>query len=115
MIRKTVVLIFGLTIGLIVYAHHGWAEFDQTEEVTITGIVEEPAFEYPHATMKLNTDEEAWTIVMAPPGRLNRMGVADENLQEGMTVTVTGHPHRENDNMMRIFEITIDDETLSIR
>ncbi len=113
--RVVLGLAFIIIMGLLAYAHHGWSEFDQNEEVTVTGVVEEPAFEYPHAKMKLNAEGETWDIIMAPPRRLNRMGVSDTNLQEGMTVTVTGHPHHENDNMMRIFEITIDDETISIR
>lgn len=99
----------------VVYAHHGWAEFDQSKEITLTGTVEEPAFEYPHSTMILQTEDGRWKIQMAPPRRINRMGVNDENLYEGKTVTVVGHPHRENEKMMRIFEITIDGETLNIR
>lgn len=120
-IRYTVafpVLIFSLLFvaAVVSYAHHGWAEFNQEEEITITGMVENPLFEYPHATMDLITDEgSAWSIIMAPPRRIQRMGVTGDNLVEGKTVTVTGHPHRENENMMRIFEIEIDDETLYIR
>jgi len=113
--RTTLTLAFVFTIGLLVYAHHGWAEFDQTQEISVTGVVEEPTFEYPHTRMTLKADDDTWDIVMAPPRRLNRMGVDEKNLKDGMTVTVTGHPHRENEKMMRIFEILIDGETLSIR
>jgi hypothetical protein len=111
----TIIMGFFLASLPVAYAHHGWAEFDQSKEITLTGTVTDPSFEYPHASMILLTGDEEWHIVMAPPRRLNRMGVSGENLLEGTTVTVVGHPHRENDGMMRIFEITIGDVTLNIR
>jgi hypothetical protein len=96
-------------------AHHGWSEFDQEKRIELEGTVIESSFEYPHASIQLLVGEEEWEVIMAPPARVRRVGLDEDVLANGAEISITGHPHRTKANLTRIFELTVGEETYTVR
>ena len=87
-------------------AHHAAAAvFDMSNLVSITGTVSRLDLKNPHALIYLSVARvdgaaEEWIIEM--PGKLSlaRRGWTDDTLEQGTTVTATGHPARDGATMM---------------
>ena len=95
--------------------HHGWANYDQTKPLNLTGKISEPTYENPHGMMKLTVDNKTWTVVLAPPSRMESRGLTQKILTEAKTATVVGYPHKTVKDEMRAERITIDKATTELR
>jgi hypothetical protein len=96
-------------------AHHGWSGYDSGQELKLTGTIRESGYEHPHGFIKLETREKAWTVVLAPPSRMENRGLTAAMLTAGTKVTVVGYPHRRDAGEMRAERITIGDKTTELR
>lgn len=78
-------LLFGaaLTLSATAQAHHGWSEYDAGRTLTLTGEVAESGYMHPHGYVKLKTPDKTWLVVLAPPSRMERRGLARESLAVG--------------------------------
>ena len=109
------------TAGLLVVtataavAHHGWSGYDSGKELTLTGVIKEAGYEHPHGHVRLDVPGKVWLVVLAPPTRMERRGLAASALKVGVTATVVGYPHRTDPNEMRAERITIDGKTVELR
>lgn len=99
----------------VAFAHHGWSEYDSTNELTLTGRIESAGYEHPHGFVKLTVDGKAWVAVLAPPSRMENRGLPRSELVPGKTVTVVGYPNRNKPEEMRAERITIDGRTIELR
>lgn|GEM_PF-694210 len=107
---------FGLTVATPALAHHSFAKWDMSEEalVKFTGVVEELDFKNPHMSMKLRVpDGNGGSRLVnfsegGPRNMLIRMGIRDEDIAVGKTVTVYGAPLRSDptDFFAKRFEFT---------
>jgi hypothetical protein len=104
-------LLLPLLVPLAV-AHHSTANFDQTKEQTITGVVSYFGFTNPHSYIDLQapdpeTGKDAMYKVFAP-GRviLVRYDWLLPDLKAGDTVTVTGYPDRKDPHFMYLSRVT---------
>jgi len=95
--------------------HHGWANYDQTKKMTLTGQIVEPSYENPHGMTKLKVDDRTWTVVLAPPSRMESRGLTKKILYESKTATIVGYPHKTVKDEMRAERITIDKATTELR
>ena len=95
--------------------HHGWADYDQTKVLNFTGKILESSYENPHGMAKFQVDKKKWTIVLAPPSRMESRGLTKEMLKVGITATVVGYPHKKIKDEMRIERITINGKTTELR
>lgn len=80
-----------------VMAHHSFAMFDSTREVTLEGTVKEFQWTNPHSwlqveVIKENGDVEEWAVEMLSPSVLGRMGWRRNSLATGDEVRVVIHP-----------------------
>jgi Family of unknown function (DUF6152) len=110
--------IVGATLALVAaaaFAHHGWDGYDATKTLKLTGQLEAPAYENPHATTTLKTADATWNVVLAPPSRMMSRGLTREMLTAGATATVEGYPHRSNEGELRAERITINGKTVELR
>jgi Family of unknown function (DUF6152) len=110
--------IVGATLAFVAaaaFAHHGWDGYDATKTLKLTGQLEAPAYENPHATTTLKTADATWSVVLAPPSRMMSRGLTREMLTAGATATVEGYPHRSNEGELRAERITIDGKTVELR
>ena len=84
-------------------AHHSFAMFDATREVTVDGVVKEFRWNNPHVFIQLlatgdggTTDE--WSIEMTSPEHLARAGWKPGALKSGDKVKIVIHPTRVGSN-----------------
>jgi hypothetical protein len=97
------------------WAHHGWSEYDSSKPLTLTGVIKEAGYEHPHGHVRLETPGKTWSVVLAPPSRMERRGLAKEALKAGAKVTVVGYPNREKTEEMRAERITVNGKTIELR
>lgn len=108
----------GILAGLIsgpAIAHHGWNQYDGDQPLTLTGTITEAHYEFPHGTIRLKTADKTWTVVLAPPSRMDNRGLSREALKAGVNVTVMGYPHRSVGDELRAERITLGGTTTELR
>jgi hypothetical protein len=114
----SVPFVLGLGLSLLgcagtAFAHHGTAEYIMTEEISLTGTVNEWTFENPHSWLRLDVrapdgEVTAWSIESAPPNYMARQGWSAESLERGEEVTILISPLRNEDEPHRGILLEID-------
>lgn len=107
--------LLAMLIATPVLAHHGWSEYDASRPLRLVGTIEEAGYEHPHGFIRLKTDEKSWTVVLAPPTRMQNRGLGKELLAPGNRAAVQGYPNRSKPEEMRAERITINDKTTELR
>jgi hypothetical protein len=97
------------------FAHHGWGEYDAKQPIQLSGPILESGYEHPHGHLKLNAGNKTWTVVLAPPSRMENRGLSRAMLKPGTQAVVYGYPHRDKPDEMRAERITIDNKTTELR
>ena len=95
--------------------HHGWSSYDQTKTLNFTGKILETGYENPHGMIKLEVKEKKWTVILAPPARMESRGLTKDMLKVGATATVVGYPHLKIKDEMRAERIIIENKTTELR
>ncbi|MHA6248410.1 DUF6152 family protein [Pontibacter sp. CAU 1760] len=95
--------------------HHGWSNYDQSTTLDHTGLVEEITYENPHGMLALQHESKTWTVVLAPPSRMNSRGLTKDMIKPGDSVRVVGYPHKEERNEMRAERIYVGDKKIELR
>lgn len=113
---KASAVLIGLCVAAgAAFAHHGWSEYDASKGAKVTGKIVESGYEHPHGHIRLAAPGKTWTVVLAPPSRMERRGLSKAAIQAGATVTVEGYPHREKADEMRAERITAGGRTVELR
>jgi hypothetical protein len=97
------------------FGHHGWSEYDASKPLELTGTIVESGYEHPHGHVRLQAEGRTWRVVLAPPSRMQRRGLAKDALKQGALVTVHGYPNRDNPGEMRAERITAGGKTIALR
>jgi len=113
--RTAATVALALGLPTVVAAHHGWSGYDAGKPMTLTGTIKESGYEHPHGFVRLETPEQTWVVVLAPPSRMERRGLPRQMLADGTTATVHGYPHRSEADELRAERITIADKTIELR
>jgi hypothetical protein len=101
-------------------AHHGFAAYDQTKPVTLTGVVTQFEFVNPHAQIYFDVkgdkgEVQHWGIELATPGLLVRRGWSTRTMKQGDEITVTCFRAKNGSNSMaRCTKIVRGGEELSL-
>ena len=117
-IRRAAVLAVFLTFAAAASpasAHHGWGSYDSATVLTIEAPILEASYQYPHCGIVLEHEGERWTIVLAPPSRMDRRGIPDGELEPGLTVKVEGYPSTVEPHELRAERITVNGRTVELR
>jgi len=114
------IVIGGLMVGGLLLAgertvaHHSFsAEFDNTQPITLTGIVTKVEWTNPHVWFYINVKDEAtgkvanWGGEMGPPHQLQRRGWRRTSLQVGQEVTVNGFRSRNGSTRLSARNVTL--------
>jgi len=96
-------------------AHHGWSSYDSSKPLTVTGVIKEAGYEHPHGHIALEAPGKTWSVVLAPPSRMENRGLPREMLKPGTQATVVGYQHRGESKEMRAERITIEGKTVELR
>jgi len=116
--RTSIVLaaaLLALGAALPATAHHGWSSYDSSQTLNVTGTIKETGYEHPHGQISLETPGKTWTVVLAPPSRMQNRGLSAEMLAVGRKVTVVGYPSRNDAQEMRAERITANGKTVELR
>ncbi len=113
--QRLVGLVAALCAAAAAHAHHGWSRYESGRTISLTGIIVESAYVYPHATIRLQTAERTWLAVLAPPARMAMRGVPRDRLLAGAEVTVEGYHSRAEAGVMRAERITLHGRTVELR
>lgn len=108
-------LIIVLLLSSFAPLHHGWSNYDQTKTLNYTGTILEMTYENPHGMLTLEVKKKKWTVVLAPPSRMETRGLTRDMLKVGGTATVVGYPHLKVKDEMRAERITIGEKTTELR
>lgn len=95
--------------------HHGWSSYDQKKVLNFKGEIHEYAYDNPHGIIKLKVDDKTWTVVLAPPSRMESRGLTESMLKKGTSATVVGYPHLKINDEMRAERITVGEKTTELR
>lgn len=108
------VLLSGLLLGSrAVYAHHSFAMFDATRNVTLTGTVRQVDYANPHVwvylTVENNGKIENWGMEGGNLGGLYRMGWTQDSVKVGDKITMQVHPLKDGTTGGQIVRVTTAD------
>jgi hypothetical protein len=106
-----------LAISGAALAHHSFAMFDKSKEVTLEGTVKEFHYTNPHSWLHINVADGAgklteWSFEMEGPSTLMRAGIKKGTLPIGAKVTVKAWPMKDGRPAGAIVLITRDDGTV---
>ncbi len=110
----------GILVGVLVlspaaFAHHGWSQYDVDRSLELSGTVQEASFEHPHVTVRVQTPQKVWLVVLPPPTRADRLGLTPRTLRPGVSVTVVAYPHRSHPDEVRALRIVLEGRTILLR
>jgi Family of unknown function (DUF6152) len=96
----TSVLMAGAVLGMPAFAHHSFAMFDQTKQVSLRGTVTEFQWTNPHAFIHVEVTgdggvKETWDIELNSPNNLKRQGWSSSSVKVGDKVVLVANPLRE--------------------
>lgn len=95
--------------------HHGWSSYDQKKVLNLKGEILEYSYDNPHGMLKFESEGKTWTVVLAPPSRMESRGLPESMLKEGVSATIVGYPHLKIKDEMRAERITIGEKTTELR
>ena len=104
-----------LAVPALALAHHGWSEYDSSRLLKLTGKVVESGYEHPHGHIRLQAADKVWSVVLAPPSRMEYRGLSKAMLQPGATATVEGYANRSKPEEVRAERITVQGKTVELR
>jgi hypothetical protein len=97
LLRVFVIVVALLAISLPAFAHHGVAGYDLTKTITLHGTVTRFDWSNPHCVIHMdaknpNGEVQNWTIELAAPSLLTRMGWNKNVMKAGDDITADLHP-----------------------
>jgi len=113
--KRTLLMLAAIMLPLSATAHHGWSEYDASKPLTVTGAIKASGYEHPHGHISLEAPGKTWQVILAPPSRMERRGLAKDALKPGTQVTVTGYANRSKPEEMRAERITVNGKTVELR
>jgi hypothetical protein len=89
-----------LTASCAAFAHHSFAMFDQSKQVSLKGTIREFQWTNPHAFIHIDVADDGgtqqmWQIEMNSPNNLRRQGWKSNMLKPGDKVTIVTNPLRD--------------------
>ncbi|HJU92854.1 MAG TPA: DUF6152 family protein [Pyrinomonadaceae bacterium] len=112
--RSAVAVIAALSLGLNVMAHHGWADFDRSKKVEISGVIVESKYENPHCFVRLKVEQGEWAVELSAVPRMKRIGITAEMIKPGTRLTLVGHPHKKKAHEMKAISMVRDGKTYDL-
>ena len=101
-----------LTIVGPIFAHHGTAAYDTTQETMVKGTVTDFQFINPHTLIFLDVkndkgDVEHWQVDAQSPNQLTRDGWTKNLLKPGDQIAVIGFRAKNHSNILRFLKVVL--------
>jgi uncharacterized protein DUF6152 len=112
--KRLMFLLALLAIAAPAAAHHSFAEFDRSKQVTMNGVVREVQWNNPHTWIQVVvTDEKGrkteWGFECGSPNMMSRTGWKRTTLKTGDHVVVVGNPLKNGRTNALLVKITLPD------
>ncbi len=96
------------------FAHHSFAMFDQSKQLTLKGTVREFQWTNPHAWIHLDVPNQAggldsWQVELNSPNNLKRQGWKSTSLKAGDAVTLMLNPLKDGTKGGLFIAVTLPD------
>jgi Family of unknown function (DUF6152) len=93
-------LLASATVAVPAFAHHSFAMFDQSKEITLNGVVREFQWTNPHAFIHIDVPNDSggkdlWEVELNSPNNLTRQGWRSTTVKVGDQVTLKLNPLRD--------------------
>jgi hypothetical protein len=97
-----------------VFAHHSFAAFDRSREVTLSGVVREFQWNNPHAWIQvIVTDEKGrqteWGLECGSPNMMARTGWTRTTLKPGDRIVAVANPLKDGKPNGSLVRVTLPD------
>ncbi len=122
--KKRMSVFFAATAGLLILsasllAHHGQANYNTKESVTVSGTVTEFQFINPHSLVFLESKDDKgqvqkWQGELTSPNHLVRAGWNKVSLKPGDQLTMTGFRAVNGANSMWITKLAVNGEEMKL-
>lgn len=112
--RIPVIALLVVASAVPAFSHHGFAEYDESRVVTLTGVVVRFEDVNPHASVRVRVGPDEWTMELPSVAGLARFGVATEVFAAGASVTVKGYLHKTARLRMRPEWLVLDGKDVQI-
>ena len=118
MTRKLTVILGAAVVLLLVagpmFAHHGAAAYDTSQNTTLKGTVVEFDFINPHCQLFINVADESGAVVkwdgeFTNPGTLHRRGWTKDMFKPGDQITMIGNRAKNGANVIRVMKLQMAD------
>jgi len=120
---KKHILLAGLSALLLgaaalpVAAHHSYAMFDSSKQVSLAGTIREFRWTNPHSWIQIDVPNDqggtdTWTVECGSPNDMARHGWRASTLKPGDRVTIVINPLRNGDKGGRFISVTLPDGTV---
>ncbi len=118
MTRKLTVILGAAVVLLLVagpmFAHHGAAAYDTSQNTTLKGTVVEFDFINPHCQLFINVTDESGAVVkwdgeFTNPGTLHRRGWTKDMFKPGDQITMIGNRAKNGANVIRVMKLQMAD------
>jgi len=112
--RAALMLVMTFATAVPAGAHHSFASFDRTREVTFTGVVQDVQWSNPHTWIQvLVTDQKGskteWGFECGSPNMMLRTGWTRTTVKRGDRVVVVGNPLKNGRPNASMVKITLPD------
>jgi len=96
------------------FAHHSFAMFDQSKDVTLKGTVREFQWTNPHAFIHIEVPNDSggkdvWQVELNSPNNLTRQGWRSTSVKPGEQVTLVLNPLRDGSKGGLFKSVTLPD------
>lgn len=92
----------------VAFAHHGWF-WTADGDFVLEGVIQEIYLGNPHATLKVQAEDELWHVDLAPPSRTAAAGFVEGVAEVGDEVTLLGQRSADpNELSMKAVRVTVD-------
>jgi hypothetical protein len=118
MTRKLTVILGAAVVLLLVagpmFAHHGAAAYDTSQNTTLKGTVVEFDFINPHCQLFINVADESGALVkwdgeFTNTGTLHRRGWTKDMFKPGDQITMIGNRAKNGANVIRVMKLQMAD------
>ncbi len=94
MVRKWLAAVSLALVWTVALAHHGW-RWTTGNNIQLTGVITEAKLGNPHGVLKVQVEDEVWTIEVGQPWRNARAGIKDGDFAAGAEIKVEGEPSED--------------------
>ena len=110
-------MLAALCVAASAFAHHSFAMFDQSKQVTLKGTVREFQWTNPHAWIHLDVPNpsggvDSWQVELNSPNNLKRQGWKSTSLTAGEKVTLMLNPLKDGTKGGLFISVTLPDGTV---